>query len=103
RLVRIAVLNGPEPTHRAARWVVGVGNDAVDGCVWTLVRPDREARCVGDHSGGAGRVGAAVEDDPCLDVDQLSVLRRAVLVMKLARMAMHVADEGFRPRVRDLD
>ena len=49
---------------------------SVDRDVGHLVRPDAQRRGVGDHGRRGGRVGAAVEHDLRLDVDQPAVARR---------------------------
>ena len=102
RLVRVAVLDRAEPAHRPAGRVVGVHDQAVDRGVRTSIRPDREAGRVRDHGGRARGVRAAVEHDARLDVDQGPVTVRPVLVGEVAGVAVHVADEGLGPRVRDL-
>ena len=101
-LVRVAVLHGAETAHRAAGWVVRVDDDAVDRRVGALIWADRKARGVRDHRGRARRVGAAVEKDASLHIDELSIAARAVLVGEAPGMSMHVTDERLGPRVRDL-
>ena len=67
------------------------------------VRPARERAGVRDHRGRAGRVGAAVEQDPHADVDEPPVERRAVLGPDPGRVAVHVARERLLAAVDDLD
>src|SRR2546427_5403433 len=99
RLMRVAVLDRAETAHRATRRVVGVGDDAVDRGVGTHVRPDREARRVGDDRGRARRVRAAVEDDARPDIDQLAVAIGDVLVGQTNWRTMLVPDIRNRPVV----
>ena len=102
-LVGEAGLDGSEPAHGPARRVVGVDDVAVDGGAGHVVGADREAGGVGADGGRAGGVGAAVEHDPRLHVDQPAVAPGAVLVGEAGRMAVDVAEERLLARVEDLD
>ena len=93
RLVRVAVLHRAKATHRAAWRVVRVEDEAVDRRVRNPIGTAREARGVRDDRCRAGRVGAAVENDPRLDVYQRAVAAGAVLVGEGSRVTVHMADE----------
>ena len=94
RLVREARLHGAEAAHRAARRVVGVDDVGVDPRVRHVVRARSANEAAFEHTARrAGRVGAAVEQDPRADVDEPAVARRAVLVAHPRRVAVDVAEE----------
>ena len=101
-LVREAALHGAEPPHRAAWWVVRVHARRLDQRVVDPVGPTREAGRVRGDRRGAGRVGAAVEQDPHADADELSGLRRPVLGPDLRRVPVDVADKRLLAAVDDL-
>ncbi len=93
RLVAERGLHRPEPAHRAARRVVGVGAVAVDRDVGDDVRPGAQRGRVGDDGRRAGGVGAAVEHDLRAHVEQPAVVVGAVLVAHPRRVAVHVPEE----------
>ena len=102
RLVRERDLHGAEAAHRAARRVVRVGDERGQARVRHRVGAGGEARGVRADGGRAGRVGAAVEHDPRVHVDEPAVRVGAVLVLHPAGMAVHVADERLLARVDHL-
>lgn len=102
-LVGEARLYRAEAAHRAAGRVVGVEGDAVDVDVVDDVWARAQRGRVADDRRGGGGVRAAVQDDPGLEVGELAVLRGAVLVGELGRVAVDVAEEGLETVVDDLD
>ena len=101
-LVAETRLDGAEAAHRPARRVVGVHDIGVHDDVGYVVRTDSEGGGVGADRRGTGRVRAAVEEDPCLDVDEAAVPGGAVLVAHGGRMPVHVAVEGLLAPVHHL-
>ena len=102
RLGREARLHRAEPAHRAAGRVVRVHARPLDQDVVDRVRAGRERAGVRDDRGRARGVRAAVEQDPHADVDELPLLRRAVLGPDPRRVAMDVADERLLAAVDHL-
>ena len=102
RLVREAALDGAEAAHRAAGRVVRVDAGRLDQRVLDLVRADSEGGRVRADGRARRGVGAAVEQDPRADVDELAVAGRAVLHPDLGRVPVDVADERLLARVDDL-
>ena len=102
RLVGERGLHRAEAAHRPARRVVGVGAVRVDLHVRHDVGPDPHRARVADHGRGARRVGAAVEVDLRLDVDQRAVAAGAVLEAHHRRVAVHVPEERLLPVVDHL-
>ena len=93
RLVREAALDGAEAAHRAAGRVVRVDAGRLDQRVLDLVRAAGERGRVRADGRARRGVGAAVEQDPRADVDELAVAGRAVLHPDLRRVPVDVADE----------
>ncbi len=101
-LIRESRLYRAKPAHRAARRVVGVEAPALDVHVRHGVGAGAEGGAVADHHRRLRGVGAAVEVLPRLDVDEFPVASRAVLVVHLGRMPMHVAVERLLAVVNHL-
>ncbi len=73
RLVRERGLHAAEAAHRAARRVVRVDAAGVDVHAREVVRAQAQRAAVADHRAGRRGVGAAVEQDVGLAVDQRAV------------------------------
>ena len=95
RLAREAGLHRAEPAHRTARRVVRVDGGRLDQRVLDAVRPDGEGGGVGAHGGRAGRVRAAVEQDPHVDGDEPALPGRPMLRPDPRRVTVDVTDEGL--------
>ncbi len=93
RLGGEARLDGAEPAHRPARWVVGVDDGRGDVRVRNGVGPARKRRGVRAHGGGARGVGATVERDRHLDAHEAALAGRRVPRPRLRRMPVDVARE----------
>ena len=102
RLVGEAGLDGAEASHRPARRVVGVDHVGVDARVRHVVGAARERGRVGAHGRRAGRVRAAVEQDPGPHRHEPPLAGRVVLVAHPRGMAMDVAEERLFAPVHHL-
>ena len=102
RLVREGGLHAPEPAHRPARRVVGEHPVRVDRHRREPVGAEAQGAAVPDDRTGRGGVGAAVEEQARLRVDQRAVALGAELVGHRRRMPVHVAVEGFLAPVAHL-
>ena len=99
RLVGEAGLHDTEPAHRPARQVVGADRPPLDDRVRAAVRPLGVRDRVEQHRRRGRRVGAAVEHEAGLDLDDLAVGRGVVAHPDRRRMAVDVTEEALRPRV----
>ena len=100
-LVGEAGLHHAEPAHRAARQVVGAHRPAVDDGVRAPVRTLGVGDGVDQHRRRRRGVGAAVEHDPRLDLDDLAVGGGVVAHPDRRRVPVDVAEEALRPAVGD--
>ena len=101
-LVGEAGLHRAEAAHGPAGRVVGAHRPAVDVGVGRDVRAHGEAGGVADDGRRRRGVGATVEDQAGLDVDEGAVGRGVVAVPHARRVPMDVAEERFGPVVDHL-
>ena len=99
RLVGEARLDDAEAAHRPARQVVGADRPTLDDRVRAAVRALRVRDRVEQHRRRGRGVGAAVEHEAGLDLDDLAVGGRVVAHPDRRRVAVDVTEEALRPRV----
>ena len=98
-LVGEARLHDAEPAHRPARQVVAAHGVPVDDGVGAAVRALGVGDGVEQHGRRRRRVGAAVEHEAGLDLDDLAVAGGVVAHPDRGRVAVDVAEEALGPGV----